>query len=73
MTNPEQQSGSWLGTLDGVKVREPGPDAEGPVLELYGSDDMAAVEIETEDGLSGLNKASAEMKMAFDELGDSDE
>lgn len=44
----EQTSGSWVGKLRGMSVRDPGPDADGPILELHGEQGMAAVEIADE-------------------------
>lgn len=68
----EQKSGHWIGTLSGATVREPGPDADGPILELHGDDGMVATEVSDEAFVDGLTHAAAELGMVL-ETGDRDE
>jgi len=63
----DHRSGEWLGSLDGLKVRDPGPDAHGPVVELHGEEGMAAVEIASERFVDELSIAAAEVQMSIDE------
>jgi len=59
----EQRSGMFLGTALGMRVREPGEDADHPLLEIYGDEGMAAVEMPSEF-TDGLSHAAAELDMA---------
>jgi hypothetical protein len=61
------ESGTWIGELRGATVREPGPDAEGPILELHGEEGMAAVEVTDEAFVNALTHATAEMKMVMED------
>jgi hypothetical protein len=48
--------------MNGMTVREAGPDADGPILEIHGDEGMAAVEIDDEAFVDGLTHAAAELK-----------
>lgn len=63
----QQESGFWLGEVEGIGLRQPGKDAEGPIFEVHGEEGMVAMEIADESLVEGLNKASAEMQLIFDE------
>lgn len=60
-------NGAWLGDLDGITVREPGPDADGPILELHGTENMAAVCITDDDFIDQLTRSAVELDMAMDD------
>jgi hypothetical protein len=62
-----QLTGVWIGPVRGVTIREPGPDADGPVLEIRGEEGMAAMEFDDEAFVDGLTEMVAEMQMVFDQ------
>lgn len=63
-----EQSGAWLGSMTGLTVRDPGPDADGPVLEIHGDGGFAAVEIDNDAYVDGLSHAAAEVQMSYDNM-----
>jgi len=63
----EQASGEWLGSVKEIGVRLPGPDADGPLLEIHGENGMAVVEIEDEEFVDGLTHAAAEVQTVLDD------
>jgi len=65
-----QRSGEWLGELEGIGVRDPGPDADGPIVEFHGSEGMAATEVASEEFVDKLSEAAAEVQLALDEQDD---
>ena len=69
MSDDESQhrSGTWLGDVEGLRIREPGPDADGPLLEILGEEGMAATQFSKEEWVQGLTEASAEIQTWFDE------
>lgn len=64
----EQQSGAWIGEVNSAMVREPGPDADGPVLEINGEEGLVAMEIPDEAFVDALTHAAAEIQTVLDEL-----
>lgn len=68
MDDTENQSGSWIGKVRGIRVREPGPDADGPILEMIGEEGVAAMEFDDESFIDGLSHTAAELQMVFDEI-----
>lgn len=60
------RSGEWLGTVEWLVVRDPGPDADGPIVEIHGDAGMAAVEIDSERFVDELSHAAAEVQMSLD-------
>jgi len=68
----QHRSGNWLGELDGIRVRSPGVDANGPIIELHGNEDMAAVEVTTEQFVDEFSKMAAEVQMALDASDDTE-
>ncbi|GAA0507832.1 hypothetical protein SAMN04488066_101362 [Halorubrum aquaticum] len=65
-----RRSGEWIGELEGIGIRDPGPDADGPIMEFHGSESMAAVEVTTEEFVDKLSEAAVEVQLALDEQGD---
>ena len=63
----DHRSGEWLGSIEGLKVRDPGPDADGPIVDIHGEEGMAAVEIASERFVDELSIAAAEVQMSIDE------
>jgi hypothetical protein len=57
--------GEWLGSLEGLTVRPSGVDADGPILQLNGSDGMAAIEVDTPRSIHGLEMAAAELRSVY--------
>jgi len=68
----EHRTGNWLGQLEGLKVREPGPDADGPIVEFHGEGGMAATEITSERFVDKLSEMAAEVQMVLDEVNDAE-
>lgn len=66
----KQQSGHWLGELEGIRVCEPGPDADGAIVEIHGKEDMSATEIRTERLVDKLRGLAAEIQLILDEVDD---
>lgn len=62
-----EESGHWIGVLRGATVREPGPDADGPILELHGEGGMVATEVADEVFVDKLTHAAAELGMELEE------
>ncbi|MFC5277861.1 hypothetical protein ACFPM1_03635 [Halorubrum rubrum] len=67
-----RRSGEWLGELEGIGIRDPGPDADGPIVEFHGSESMAAVEVTSEEFVDKLSEAAAEVQLALDDQEDGD-
>lgn len=63
-----ERSGHWIGALRGATVREPGPDADGPILQLHGEEGMVATEVDDEAFVDGLTHAAAELGMELEEV-----
>jgi hypothetical protein len=62
------KSGEWLGNLEGLVVREPGPDSDGPVLEIHGEDDsLAATTITDDKQVEKLTEACAELNLLLED------
>lgn len=61
-----EASGPYLGEFEGLKIG--GILGGQPVLEIYGENGMAAVQM-VEAAVDGLTEASAEIQMIFDQLG----
>jgi hypothetical protein len=70
LSGEQHRSGDWLGQLEGISVREPGPDADGAIVELHGSEDMAAAEIENERFVDKLSDLAAEVQLILDGVDD---
>ena len=68
----EHRTGNWLGQLEGLKVREQGPDADGPIVEFHGEDGMAATEITSERFVNKLSEMAAEVQMVLDGVNDTE-
>jgi len=66
----QHRSGNWLGQLEGLSLREPGPDADGAIVEFHGSDDMAAVEIPSERFVDKFSELAAEVQLVLDGVDD---
>jgi len=45
MDREKRTRGTWVGTLHAVGVREPGEDADGPLVEIHGEQGMVAFEV----------------------------
>jgi hypothetical protein len=60
------QSGEWIGCVRGLRLRDPGPDADGPILEIHGEDGLAAMEFDDEAFVDGLTHTAAELKTALE-------
>lgn len=67
---PEKQSGYWLGSVAGLSVREPGPDADGPILEVIGEEGMVPMEFDNDAFIEGLTHAASEIQMVLDQYSD---
>lgn len=68
----KHRSGNWLGQLDGISVREPGPDADGAIVEFHGNEGMAATEINDEQFVEKLTELAAEVQLILDEVDGTD-
>lgn len=62
----DQPRGEWVGPVRGLSLREPGPDADGPILEIHGEDGMAAMEFDDEEFVEALTHLAAEIQMVHD-------
>jgi hypothetical protein len=60
------QSGEWIGCVRGLRLRDPGPDADGAILEIHGEDGLAAMEFDDEAFVDGLTHTAAELKTALE-------
>lgn len=65
------EKGYWVGEMEGMKVREGGPDVDGPVLEIHGEEGMAAVVVSDVDFVSEFAAVAAEVNLALEERRDS--
>lgn len=57
----DRTSGTWLGKCVGLTVRKPGPDADGPIIEVHGSERSAAVEVDEPEFVDKLSRAGVEI------------
>jgi len=62
----EHRSGEWIGTLDGIVVREPATDADGAIVELHGEDSIAATEIASDELVDELSHMAAEVQLVLE-------
>lgn len=62
------QMGEWLGELKGITLREAGDDADAPVVELHGSEKMAAGEA-PEQFVEAFTEAAAQLQLEHDRDG----
>lgn len=67
-----QLVGEWLCCLEGLTVRSAGEDADGPILQIDGSDGMAAVEMDTPLAINSLEVAASKLRSTYlaDQEGD---
>lgn len=65
----DETTGTWIGAVEGFSLREPGPDADGPVLQAHGEEGMVAMEFADEEFVEGLTHLAAELQMLLDEQG----
>ena len=69
----DRDGGEWVGSVDGLSLREPGSDADGPILEIHGEDGMAAAEFDDEQFVEGLTHLAAEIQLVHDRDGGVDD
>ena len=62
--------GRWLGEIKGIQVREPAKDADGPILEIYGEEAMAAVEVGDIEDVEGLEMSMEEIRAVLEDEDD---
>jgi len=68
--NPNRPA--WLGSVRGLDVREPGPDADGPLLEVHGAEGSAAVEFDDGVFVDGLTHVAGELETTLGEIAEDD-
>lgn len=59
-----------MGLLEGLVVREPGPDVDGAIVELHGEKNMAATEIVSGQLADNLSHVAAEVQLILDGVED---
>ena len=67
--DPDHRGGQWLGTLDGIKIRDPPADAEAgnehSVVEFHGTEAMAATAVDDDAFAEKFAQLGGEIDLAL--------